>query len=130
MGKRKKDYVKDRDYNAPLPTRLRKVMKARGETRIKLAEATGISRQSVGYYVTGESAPNTEKLALIAEHYGISVDWLLGLSDIPSKRREDLQNAIREYLKAEHELEKKRETMLKCVGQCAGLDILGGRNVL
>lgn len=42
----------------------------------KLAEATGISRRSIGDYLAGGSEPSRSRLIAIARAAGVSVDWL------------------------------------------------------
>lgn len=62
-------------------TRLRAAMKVMGETRDSLAAKVGVQRQTIGYYANGQSKPDTEKLAKIAEALQVSSDWLIGVSN-------------------------------------------------
>lgn len=62
--------------------RLRAAMKVRGETRDSLAAKVGVQRQTIGYYANGQSKPDTERLAKIAEALQVSSDWLIGVQNI------------------------------------------------
>lgn len=62
--------------------RLLKTREEHGETQDQLAEAIGITRQSLSRYEISDRTPNIEIVCNIARHYNISVDYLLGLSDI------------------------------------------------
>ena len=51
-------------------------------TQADFAKFVGISRPTVGFYENGERLPDALALKKIAEKCEISVDWLLGLSDV------------------------------------------------
>ena len=51
-------------------------------TREEIAGRTGSSRQCVGNWLNGKSRPDIFALSGIARGYGVSVDWLLGLTDV------------------------------------------------
>lgn len=42
------------------------------------AELCGMSRQSLLFYERGSCAPRADTLAVLADLYGVSVDWLMG----------------------------------------------------
>ena len=67
--------------NNPLAIQLAVAMEFRGLNRTSLSERIGVKRQTIGYYLSGESQPNADTLAKLAEALDISSDWLLGLSD-------------------------------------------------
>ena len=46
------------------------------------ADAIGLSRQSVNFWLNGDRTPDAESLKMISQKLNVSVDWLLGLSDI------------------------------------------------
>ena len=52
-------------------------------TNTEFADFLGISRQTVGFYCNGDRIPDAVVLRQIAEKCEVSVDWLLGLSDVP-----------------------------------------------
>lgn len=51
-----------------------------------LAELVGVSRQAVSKWETGDALPETSKLPLLAEIFGVSIDWLLSDSDEPYQK--------------------------------------------
>lgn len=68
-------------YNASFPARLRKIMEDTKKTQQDVANAIGKTRQAVGYYADGSSSPDWQTLAAIARLFGVSVDWLVGVSE-------------------------------------------------
>ena len=50
-----------------------------------LAEYLGVSVQAVNQYKQGTAFPKTENLIKIADFYGISVDYLLGVTSVPNR---------------------------------------------
>lgn len=69
-------------YNATFPTRLRELLAPKGVTITALADKLEISRQAVSQYQDGSTQPNLQCLAEIAKYFGVSTDWLLGLTDM------------------------------------------------
>lgn len=72
-------------YNSPFATNLRKLIAQKGTTITALSKTLGISRQAVSQYTDGTGQPNVDKLTMIADYFGVSADYLLGLSDIPTR---------------------------------------------
>ena len=68
-------------YNNIFAERLRHLMEVRKITQQTLSENTNCTRQAIAQYVSGLNAPNVDKLVSIAEYFGVSTDYLLGLSD-------------------------------------------------
>ena len=58
--------------------RIANLMQRRGERAADLARATGISTGLLSQWKQRLQKPSVEKLALVAEHYGVTVDELLG----------------------------------------------------
>lgn len=81
----------DAKYNAPFPTRLRKLMEASGETQDSLSKVAKKTRQTISQYVNGISEPGYDTLIKIAEHFRVSVDYLLGRTDTKSQSK-DIQS--------------------------------------
>lgn len=55
-----------------------------GKDVAKIAKHLDCTPQAINQYKLGVSVPQTEKLVKIAEYYNVSVDYLLGLSDVKS----------------------------------------------
>lgn len=60
--------------------------KRAGLSQEALAAKLGLSRQSVSKWETGESQPETAKLAALAAALGVSVDWLLSEDGLEASR--------------------------------------------
>ena len=54
------------------------------ETQQQLADAIGVKREIVAFWETRKRCPNTEQIKKIADHFHVSADYILGLSDIES----------------------------------------------
>lgn len=51
--------------------------KKSGKSQEALAEQLGVSRQAVSKWETGDAEPEIGKLKLLADAFGVTVDWLL-----------------------------------------------------
>lgn len=70
---------------SPFATRLWLLMNGQpGTTQAQLAEITGKTRQTISQYVNGVSEPGYDTLVKIADHFHVSLDYLLGRSDVAS----------------------------------------------
>ena len=61
--------------------RLLQVRKENGETQTQLAQFLGVGKTQISEMENGNTFTTLEKLVLICEHYKVSSDYLLGLSD-------------------------------------------------
>lgn len=78
-------------YAAIFPSRLRDLMDQHKEITISvIASKLGISTAAVGAYKRGETMPKLEYAQALADCFNVSLDYLTGRSDIPS-RNETLQ---------------------------------------
>ena len=66
--------------------RLRELRKQKKETQSDLAVVLGLKKAQICEMEIGNSSTTLEKLALVCEHYKVSADYLLGLSDDPTPR--------------------------------------------
>lgn len=66
--------------------RLLEARKAHKETQEQLGAILGIGKSQVSEIESGKHSTSAEKIAIICEHYHISADYLLGLSDDPALR--------------------------------------------
>lgn len=66
--------------------RLLAIRKQHHETQLDLAEAVGTVKSHVSEMEKGKRTTTIERFALICEHYKVSADYLLGLSDDPEPR--------------------------------------------
>lgn len=54
-----------------------KLLQERGITAYKVAKDTGISQTTLSDWKTGRATPKANKLLLLAEYFGVTVDYFL-----------------------------------------------------
>lgn len=69
--------------------------KKAGLSQESLAERTGVSRQAVSKWETGEALPEIGKLALLARTFGVTTDWLLSEEEPESEGRSEKEERQR-----------------------------------
>lgn len=69
--------------------RLKMRMKERKTTQEELATILDISQSSVGHYVAGRRNPRKDVLEKIADELEVSMDWLLGKTELPPIDKRD-----------------------------------------
>jgi len=68
------------------PDRLKALRKAKGVTQIAMADFLGIRERSYQMYEHGKREPNHETTIKLADYFDVSVDYLLGRSDSPTRQ--------------------------------------------
>lgn len=69
-----------------MPTYSERLKELRKERRLyqrELAELLGISVRGYQCYETGEHEPGVKKLIALADNYQVSIDYLVGRTDVP-----------------------------------------------
>lgn len=66
---------------------LKKLRKARGLTQIAVQMDTGIDQSLISKYENGERIPPTDVLVLLADYYGVSIDYILCRTDNPKLQK-------------------------------------------
>lgn len=64
-----------------LNQRIRILRQARGLSQVELARILGVTKQSVSNWKNDNIQPSIEMLKKIAQTFGVSADYLLGLDD-------------------------------------------------
>jgi len=77
----------DEELRASIAQRLDEALDEHGITASELARKFGKSRSWLSNWRSGVNGPPAEALALVCRELGISVDWVLGLSDERSPRK-------------------------------------------
>ena len=67
--------------NTTIGTRIAELRKSAGEKQEDLAEVLGCNRGSLANYETGKRTPDVETIIKIAQHYGTTTDYILGMTD-------------------------------------------------
>ena len=73
-----------------LHERMRALRKERGETQVQVAQAVGITDRQYQRFETGKQKPGFENFCAIADHFGVSLDYLAGRSN-----RREIQDPAR-----------------------------------
>ena len=63
--------------------RLRIARKSAGEKQEELGQLLGVGKSQISELERGSASTTLEKLSLICQHYNVSADYLLGLTDEP-----------------------------------------------
>jgi len=71
------------------PKKLAELRNEFNMTQKELASKLGVSRGTIGMYEIGQRDPDTETLIKIAELFNVSVDYLLGRSNIRNPLNND-----------------------------------------
>lgn len=70
-----------------MQTNLRRLRRERKLTQTALQNLTGIEQALLSKYETGDRIPPTETLVLLADFYGVSIDYLLCRTENPEINR-------------------------------------------
>ena len=91
MAKTKKSF----DYGDPFPSRFRNLIEKKGATLDALATEFNTTRQTVSNWQNGVTVPDAVSICDIARYFGVTTDYLLGLTDV--KTIETNVRAVAEY---------------------------------
>ncbi len=61
--------------------RVRELRKEKGETQVQVATAIGVAEEHYQRYERGASLPSIENAWKLADHFGVSIDYLVGRTD-------------------------------------------------
>ena len=65
-------------YVEGFASKLKKARYDTGFTQREVAEETGIKQPTIASYELGRTQPDIENLGILADFYGVDVNWLLG----------------------------------------------------
>jgi len=74
--------------------RLRELRTDQGITQKELGAVLKVSKKTVSAYENGMIDPSTETLSGVARHFDISIDWLLGHTDIKETPEKIVEAAV------------------------------------
>ena len=66
--------------------RLRELREETAVTQMQLANALGLTQNAIGMMERGHRGTTLDKLVLLAEHFHVSTDYLVGITDDPTWR--------------------------------------------
>lgn len=70
--------------------RLKELRQASGETQAQIAQLLGISRAALANIENGKREPDFKTADILARHFDVSVDYLIGRVDSPTPARGNL----------------------------------------
>lgn len=74
-----------------------KLVIEKGKTLKEISEETGIGYSTIGNYNQGSRIPKSENAYILADYFGVSVAYLLGLENMDSKRDNQIPREIPFY---------------------------------
>ena len=78
---------------ADFTSRFNELLARQSATDAELAEALGVSKQTISAWKTGVRSPKKPTIRTIADHFGVGVPWLMGITDDDvDATREDLRD--------------------------------------
>lgn len=77
--------------------RLKKLRVNNGYSQAKLAQLLGCTQQAIARWETEKTSPDNESLVKIANLFRVSVDYLLGNSDLPLSNEVPVSAAVNRY---------------------------------
>ncbi|MCL2176412.1 MAG: helix-turn-helix domain-containing protein [Firmicutes bacterium] len=63
--------------------RITELRQDRGLTQRQMADVFNISQSTIALWETGKTEPNFEMLKKLANYFGVSADYLIGVKDHP-----------------------------------------------
>ena len=89
--------------------RMRELRKEHGETQAQVAAAAGMTDRQYQRFETGKQKPGFDSLLALADHFGVSLDYLAGRSDrrrcrggFPAVQRNPLLQGVRPVFGVRH----------------------------
>lgn len=62
--------------------RIRELRNEKGLTQLELAKLLSLSKSNISKYESGDLEPNVSTFALLSEIFGVSVDYIMGISSV------------------------------------------------
>ena len=74
-----------------------RLLELRGSsTQIEFSQSIGVKQQTYAQWELGHRQPKIQELIRLALHFGVSTDWILGLSNDSEGRVAISQNGVRQ----------------------------------
>ena len=75
--------------------RIKELREDRDLRQIDVADKTGIDQRTLSNYETGKTNPDSYSIIKLAEFYGVSCDYLLGVSDYNVLDMKDIADELK-----------------------------------
>ncbi len=87
--------------------RIRDLREDRDLRQIDVANATGIDQKTLSNYETGKTNPDSFAIIALAKFFGVTTDYLLGLTEKSIMTKQDIIKSIEEIERAVSEIKRK-----------------------
>ena len=67
-----------------MQNRLKELRITKGKTQLQVQMDTGVEQALLSKFENGVRIPPTDTLMLLADYYGVSMDYIMGQTDVPS----------------------------------------------
>ena len=74
--------------------RIRDLREDRDLRQTDVSKATGIDQKTLSNYETGKTSPDSYALIRLADFFDVSIDYLVGRTEIDIKSKEDLTSRL------------------------------------
>ncbi len=109
-------YIYDMENpNHVLAQNIRFLRKRNGWTQVELAGKLACTQEIIAYYENGERKPPADKIPLIANILGVTIDELFGAKAIKTNRREKNPKLWRKFEQLERLAPSDRKTVFKMI---------------
>ena len=96
-------------------TRLRELRKSNNVSQQKLSKYLNFGYTAIANYESGRNQPSLDTVKKIAQYFGVTVDYLIGVSDYP-RRENDITDKEAELLGIFRKInEDEKDALLKIV---------------
>lgn len=117
--------MKEIIFKSKFAERLHELRGKEGISAIELGRQMHWGINTIHYYESGRSQPTLPMLTALADHYGVTLDYLAGLSDVPKRgeyettvsRLSDMSDSQTETLKQIRELCDERISKTESEGK-------------
>lgn len=86
--------------------RIKELREDRDLRQTDVAAATGIDQRTLSNYETGKTNPDSFAIIKLAEFFGVSCDYLLGVNDISVPNKATLKKELNEIKKRLEQISK------------------------
>ena len=88
------------------------LMEEKGVTAYRVAKDTGITQATLSRWKTGKVSPSIETLQVLAEYFGVTIDYLMGNAHIDEQTPPKTQKAPTLNKKDERDIARRLEETL------------------
>lgn len=87
------------------------LLKENNISAYRVGKDTGISQNTLSYWKKGTGQPKLDKLQIIADYFNVSLEWLMGTSDIKEKTIINKDNIV--YIEKKEDFTDEEREMIK-----------------